>query len=52
MFGVGRESRICSTSYTADRLADEKTQLRPSYLRRKVASFCKFLSRNPEVIVA
>jgi hypothetical protein len=41
MFGVGRESRICSTSHTADWLADEKTQLRPSYLRRKVASFCR-----------
>src|ERR1035438_4981280 len=38
MFGVGRESRICSTSHAAVWLADKKTRLRPSFLRRKVAS--------------
>src|ERR1039458_4494663 len=38
MFGVGRESRICSTSHAADWLADEKTQLTPSYLRRNEPS--------------
>src|ERR1022692_3466008 len=54
MFGLGGESRICSTSHTAHWLADEKTMLRPSLLRQKVASFCLSgcFSKPPDVVVS